>query len=320
MTTPSAPVGPEPGSAANEPRPDRFRDSALDWAGRAAIALFFALAGTGFMAFALRLFREERPGVGQWLGVAAIGALVFAIGVLALSGRVWVASLIAWAIVVPSFFRTMKPNNDALLLVAFAWITAVWPLLCLLARRKQVLWPARVAAILLVMLVMAAAPSRLVEVRKSLDRVFVSKGPIGSLDKAVGRDVSQMRFQKADGTVLSLDTPGKLYLVDFWEEHCRPCIAELPELVRLHQEGVVSGRFELVSVLVGKRPEDLSALPPKLRVAADQLVADTQTWERKLGVTGYPTKFIVRDHRIIYYRTGGGLGAYDDWKAILAHL
>ena len=146
------------------------------------------------------------------------------------------------------------------------------------------MWPARVAAILLVLLVMAAAPSRLAEVRKSLDDVFESKGAMGFLDKAGGRDVSQMQFQKADGTLLSLDTPGKLYIVDFWEEHCRPCIAELPELVRLHLDGVVSGRFEVGSVLVDKRPEDLPTLPPQLRVASDQL------------------------------------GAYDDWKAILEHL
>lgn len=283
-TTPVEAAGSESSPAAVDPRTDRFRDSAFDWGGRAAIAIYFGIVGASFLAFAVQGVRGGQASWGSLLGAAAIGTVAFAIGAIALSGRVWVASLIALPVVVLSLFNVTKPTTDVRLEVAFAWLTVAWPLLRLLARRKQVLWPARSVALLLVLLVIAAAPSRLAQVHKRLGTASESKKPAASLAESVGRDVAQMQFQKADGTPLLLDTPGKLYLVDFWEEHCRPCIVELPELVRLHQEGAASGRFELVSVLVNKRPEDLATLPQQLRIAGDQL------------------------------------GAYDDWKAILEHL
>lgn len=68
---------------------------------------------------------------------------------------------------------------------------------------------------------------------------------------------------------------GKVILVDFWATWCKPCRAEMPELVRLGQKLRARG-FELITVSADE-PEQESAA---LEVLKDHHVAGTMYLKR----------------------------------------
>jgi thiol-disulfide isomerase/thioredoxin len=78
---------------------------------------------------------------------------------------------------------------------------------------------------------------------------------------------------------------GKVVLVEFWATWCKPCRAEMPELVKLEQKLRARG-FELVTISTDE-PE---AQPAALKVLADNRVPGP-TYLRKAGKAGDDDKF-----------------------------
>jgi len=133
-----------------------------------------------------------------------------------------------------------------------------------------------------------------------------------------GDSVGTLRFADASGQAITLDAPGVVYLVDFWALGCKPCIAEMPDLERLAKEYEPSRRFRLVTVVYGGwKGADLK------KVAANAgtklpVYADPDNWHDRLGVDAYPTKFLIRDGKLITRARGGGTGSYAAWSAAVA--
>ncbi|WP_010586883.1 carboxypeptidase regulatory-like domain-containing protein [Schlesneria paludicola] len=56
--------------------------------------------------------------------------------------------------------------------------------------------------------------------------------------------------------IRSTDLRGRLTLIDFWATWCGPCMAEMPDLVELHEQFQSDPRFELVGVSVDRSMEE----------------------------------------------------------------
>lgn len=144
--------------------------------------------------------------------------------------------------------------------------------------------------------------------------VALSVGSFALAGASKGDSIGTLRFADADGQAIALDTPGVVYLVDFWALGCKPCIQEMPELERLVKEYEPAGRFRLVSVVWGGwRGKDL------LRVAEQAgakmpIYSDPENWHDRLDVDGFPTKIFVRDGTVLDRARGGGAGLYEHWK------
>ena len=132
-----------------------------------------------------------------------------------------------------------------------------------------------------------------------------------------GDSIGTMRFADAEGRSIALDTPGVVYLVDFWALGCKPCIQEAPDLERLAKEYEPGGRFRLVSVLWGGwNGKDLLKVAEQ---AGTKLPAysDPENWHDRLDVNGFPTKLFVRDGTVLKRSSGGGAGLYGHWKGVI---
>ncbi len=129
-----------------------------------------------------------------------------------------------------------------------------------------------------------------------------------------GTPIGTLRFADSEERAIALDSPGVFYLVDFWALECKPCMEEMPELERLAKEYEPSGRFKLVSVVVGGwKGKRLLSLPRRTGTGI-AAYSDFENWCARLKINAYPTKLLIRDGRILDRVRGGGIGAYEVWK------
>jgi thiol-disulfide isomerase/thioredoxin len=64
----------------------------------------------------------------------------------------------------------------------------------------------------------------------------------------IGGEPIPFEFTDLNGKTVSLDKlKGKVVLIDFWATWCKPCIAEMPNVIKLHKEYKDAG-FEIVGV------------------------------------------------------------------------
>ncbi|MCA9242372.1 MAG: TlpA family protein disulfide reductase [Phycisphaerales bacterium] len=104
------------------------------------------------------------------------------------------------------------------------------------------------------------------------------------------------------------DFRGKVVVVDFWATWCRPCVAEVPHLVKLYKEYHEKG-LEIVSISL-----DQSVAKCKKFVEQNEMTwkhsCDGKGWEtelvRKHGIGGIPAMFVIgRDGVIVAARARG---------------
>jgi cytochrome c-type biogenesis protein len=87
-------------------------------------------------------------------------------------------------------------------------------------------------------------------------------------------------------------TPGKILVLDFFATWCSPCIAELPELERLHTELRTNRDIEFVLVGTnngGDTPERVRAFAQQRRISMPVAFDPEQRTMHAFGVNGFPT-------------------------------
>lgn len=83
-------------------------------------------------------------------------------------------------------------------------------------------------------------------------------------------------------------------LVDFWASYCKPCIQELPALVRLYNEFGPKG-FSIVSISIDNK-ENLAAMEVILKqhqVKWENLSDESGIASAKINVNGIPINFLI---------------------------
>lgn len=98
---------------------------------------------------------------------------------------------------------------------------------------------------------------------------------------------------------------GKVLLVDFWATWCKPCIAVMPDLQKLHDRYAGRG-FAVVGVSIdeGGAKDVQPFLARRKQLTYPMLLDQNGVWE-KWGVRAIPAMFLVdRDGRIVRQWTG----------------
>lgn len=110
-----------------------------------------------------------------------------------------------------------------------------------------------------------------------------------------GELIPSFSGETSKGHPLSLDAlRGKKTLVIFWALWCKPCVEEIPRMVKLYEEYKDKG-INFVSINVdglGKKNEVLEFIE-KQKILFDVILSSPQETSKKLFMKSYPTNWLV---------------------------
>ncbi len=123
------------------------------------------------------------------------------------------------------------------------------------------------------------------------------------------RGVAETEFQLLDGRKITLASlRGRPVLVAFWATSCKPCVEELPDLIRLYKELHPKG-FELIAVAMPyDRPLDVQNFVRERNVPYPvALDVEGSTVRAFDGVPYVPMAFAISPEGKITYQQAGRL-------------
>jgi len=100
-------------------------------------------------------------------------------------------------------------------------------------------------------------------------------------------------LQDLNGKMISsADWEGKVILLNFWATWCASCIAEIPDLIQLHNK--YRRQFQVVGLSVDAgSPEDVKRFVQEKKINYPIAIVSTELQGKFGGVMGLPTSFIV---------------------------
>ena len=99
---------------------------------------------------------------------------------------------------------------------------------------------------------------------------------------------------------------GRVILLNFWASWCRPCVKEIPSLVRLQQQ-FGQDDFKIVTINIGESKEQIIEFMKKVKMELPiMLDADGQA-VKDWGVYAYPSSFVLDRKGVIRYAYRGAL-------------
>ncbi len=133
-----------------------------------------------------------------------------------------------------------------------------------------------------------------------------------STTAAVGKPAPEMAMKTIDGeSILLSEQRGRPVLLNFWATWCRPCIAEMPDLVRLAGESDTEG---LVVIGISKEP----ARTLKRFVQKNEInfpIVSGSGWDAPFDkIAAVPTSYVI-DREGVIRNVFVGARNYDDFKA-----
>ena len=105
-------------------------------------------------------------------------------------------------------------------------------------------------------------------------------------------------FEEKDvaGKPLSIDNyKGKVVLIDFWATWCGPCVAELPNVLKVYEKHHGKG-FDIIGISLDQDEAKLTSFTKQKNMTWQQFF-DGQGWGNKLaakyGVNSIPATFLL---------------------------
>ncbi len=109
------------------------------------------------------------------------------------------------------------------------------------------------------------------------------------------------------GKKISLkDFKDKVVLINFWASWCKPCVKEIPSLVRL-SEKFSKNEFEIITVNVGESINEITEFKKKVGFELLILLDSSGEAVKDWGVYAYPSNFLLDKNGVIRYGYRGAL-------------
>ena len=102
----------------------------------------------------------------------------------------------------------------------------------------------------------------------------------------------------------------KVILLNFWASWCKPCVKEIPSLVRLGNK-LDQKEFQIITINVGESQQQIETFMEKVKFDLPILLDSSGVAVRDWGVYAYPSNFLLDKNGIIRYAYRGAL----EWDA-----
>lgn len=176
---------------------------------------------------------------------------------------------------------------------------------------QGVLWALALLVVLLVIASWVALASEPPDTGTGTDVVRLGNAPTGAarsgLDTSnamIGRPapaVTWTDFAGGDTTLTSLQ--GRPVLVNFWRSDCPPCVTEMPDLERIHQE--LGDRVAFVGLAFQDRDDAARELAARTGVTYPLGFDRDGRVAQAFGAIGLPTTVLIdREGTIVYVHLG----------------
>jgi|SRR3990172_612868 len=110
----------------------------------------------------------------------------------------------------------------------------------------------------------------------------------------------------AGGSTKTAEIKGKVAIVDFWATWCQPCIAEIPNFNKLHDE--YQGKdVQVIAITIESDHDDIAPKVKETGMKYTVLVGNDKVVDGFGGVLGFPTTFVVTKDWKIYKKYLGAL-------------
>ena len=111
--------------------------------------------------------------------------------------------------------------------------------------------------------------------------------------KAEGTANLKLTMKDMNGADVKLaDHKGKVILLNFWATWCPPCLAEIPEFVKVYQEKKAEG-FTILGVSTDDTPEQLQAFAAEHKVPYPLLLITPEVEDAYGPLFGLPTSILI---------------------------
>lgn len=117
--------------------------------------------------------------------------------------------------------------------------------------------------------------------------------------------VLQLKDLKGQKVNLS-DYKDTVILLNFWASWCKPCIKEIPSLVRLGEQ-LKHQNFKIITVNVGESAREINEFKKKVKFDLPILLDSSGKAVQDWGVYAYPSNFLLDKNGIIRYAYRGAL-------------
>jgi peroxiredoxin len=126
----------------------------------------------------------------------------------------------------------------------------------------------------------------------------------GCGDSRIGQPAQDFTARDLAGNEVSLsDYRGKVVLLDFWATWCAPCVEELPNVKRVHNEYKNDG-FAVIGVSLDNNRSALEAFVQNQGIEWPQ-VFDGRGWENEVStvyqVNAIPAMFLIDKEGVLRY-------------------
>ncbi|MDP8928205.1 MAG: TlpA family protein disulfide reductase [Actinomycetota bacterium] len=124
--------------------------------------------------------------------------------------------------------------------------------------------------------------------------ILMTRGGDGAAtpEASAGVAVPAQSFEMFDGSTASLaDYGGRPLVVNFWASWCPPCVAEMPDLERVHQQ--LAGQVVFLGINTQDTPDRAVDLATQTGVTYDLARDPAGELFQAFGVFGMPSTFFV---------------------------
>ena len=109
-----------------------------------------------------------------------------------------------------------------------------------------------------------------------------------------------------DKTIDINDYKGRVVLINFWASWCKPCVKEIPSLVRLY-ERLSNEPFDILTVNIGEDKKSINEFLNKIKFDLPILLDTNGVAVRDWKVYAYPSNFVLDKQGKIRYAYRGAL-------------